>query len=109
MATSNNDREDQALAIDDTSPGCGINQLSAAERKQILSSIRSKWSDVADRLEAPSNRSHYSSICRLSTTPNLAGITLRVCSGALPTASRMSRQCRIAQPIIVQLEGVPCR
>jgi hypothetical protein len=60
MATSHNHREDEALAIDDIVTGMRrvIDQLPAAERKLILSSIRSKWSDIADRLEAPSSRAH---------------------------------------------------
>jgi hypothetical protein len=55
-----NDRQGEALAIDDivTSMRRVIDQLTAAERKRILSSIRSKWSDIADRLEAPSSRNH---------------------------------------------------
>jgi hypothetical protein len=54
------DREDEALAIDDIVTGMRrvIDQLPAAERKLILTSIRSKWSEVADRLEAPSSRNH---------------------------------------------------
>jgi hypothetical protein len=35
-----------------------IDQLPAAERKFILNSMRSKWSDIADRLEAPSSLNH---------------------------------------------------
>ncbi len=58
MAASCNDREDEALAIDDIVTGmrCVIDQLPVAERKLILTSIRSKWSEIADRLEAPSSR-----------------------------------------------------
>jgi hypothetical protein len=57
MAAFYNDRQGEALAIDDivTSMRRVIDQLTAAERKRILSSIRSKWSDIADRLEAPSH------------------------------------------------------
>jgi hypothetical protein len=60
MAASYDDREDEALAIDDIVIGVRrvIGELPAAERKLILSSMRSKWSDIADRLEAPSSRSH---------------------------------------------------
>ena len=60
MAASYDDRKDEALAIDDIVTGMRrvIDQLSAADRKLILTSIRSKWSDVADRLEAPSSRNH---------------------------------------------------
>ena len=60
MAASYNDREDEVLAIDDivTSMRCVIDELPAAERKLILTSVRSKWSDIADRLEAPSSRNH---------------------------------------------------
>ena len=60
MAAFYNDREDEALAIDDIVTGMRrvIDQLPAAERKLILTSIRSKWSEVADRLEAPSSRNH---------------------------------------------------
>jgi hypothetical protein len=60
MAASCNDREDEALAIDTIVTGMRrvIDELPAAERKLILNSIRSKWSDNADRLEAPSSRSH---------------------------------------------------
>ena len=60
MAAFYNDRQGEALAIDDivTSMRRVIDQLTAAERKRILSSIRSKWSDIADRLEAPSSRNH---------------------------------------------------
>ena len=61
MAAFYNDRQGEALAIDEiiTSMRRVIDQLTAAERKRILSSIRSKWSDIADRLEAPSSRNHY--------------------------------------------------
>jgi hypothetical protein len=60
MAASYDDREDEVLAIDDIVAGVRrvIDQLPAAERKLILTSIRSKWSDIADRLEAPSSRNH---------------------------------------------------
>jgi hypothetical protein len=60
MAASGNDREDEALAIEDIITGMRrvIDQLPAAERKLILTSMRSKWSDIADRLEAPSSRNH---------------------------------------------------
>jgi hypothetical protein len=60
MAAFYNDREDQALALDDIVTGMRrvIDQLPAAERKLILASIRSKWRDIADRLEAPSSRNH---------------------------------------------------
>jgi hypothetical protein len=53
-------REDEALAIDDIVTGMRrvLDQLPAVERKLILTSIRSKWSDIADRLEAPSSRNH---------------------------------------------------
>jgi hypothetical protein len=61
MAAFYDDRGTEALAIiDDIVTGMRrvIDQLPAAERKRILSSIRSKWSDIADRLEAPSSRNH---------------------------------------------------
>ena len=60
MVESYDDREDEALAIEDIIAGMrrAIDQLPAAERKLILTSMRSKWSDIADRLEAPSSRSH---------------------------------------------------
>jgi len=60
MVESYDDREDEALAIDDIVTGMRrvIDQLPAAERKLILNSIRFKWSDIADRLEAPSSRRH---------------------------------------------------
>ena len=60
MVAFYNDRQGEALAIDEiiTSMRRVIDQLTAAERKRILSSIRSKWSDIADRLEAPSSRNH---------------------------------------------------
>ena len=60
MARSCNDHEDEALAIDTIVTGMSrvIDELPEAERKLILDSIRSKWSDIADRLEAPSSRSH---------------------------------------------------
>ena len=60
MSAFYHDREDEALAIDDIVTGMRrvIDQLPAAERKLILTSIRSKWSEVADRLEAPSSRNH---------------------------------------------------
>jgi hypothetical protein len=60
MAAFHNDREDAALAIDDIITGMRriIDELPAAERKFILTSMRSKWSDIADRLEAPSSRNH---------------------------------------------------
>ena len=60
MAAFYNDREDESLVIDDIVTGMRrvIDQLPAAERKVILTSIRSKWSDIADRLEAPSSRNH---------------------------------------------------
>jgi hypothetical protein len=53
-------RDDEALAIDDIITGMrrAIDQLPATEQKFILTSIRSKWSDIADRLEAPSSRNH---------------------------------------------------
>jgi hypothetical protein len=35
-----------------------IDELPPAERKLVLTSIRSKWSDIADRLEAPPTRNH---------------------------------------------------
>jgi hypothetical protein len=52
MAAFYNDREDAALAIDDIITGVRriIDELPAA--------MRSKWSDIADRLEAPSSRNH---------------------------------------------------
>jgi hypothetical protein len=52
--------EDEALGIDDIVTGMRrlIDQLPAAERKLILTSIRSKWGDIADRLEAPFSRNH---------------------------------------------------
>jgi hypothetical protein len=61
MAAFYDDRGTEALAIiDDIVTGMRrvIDQLPAAERKRILSSIRSKWSDIADRLEAPSSHNH---------------------------------------------------
>jgi hypothetical protein len=60
MAAFSDDREDEALAIDTIVTGMRrvIDQLTAAERHRILTSIRSKWSDIADRLEAPSSRNH---------------------------------------------------
>ena len=59
MVESYDDREDEALAIDGIVTGRRrIDQLPAAERKLILNSIRAKWSDIADRLEAPSSRRH---------------------------------------------------
>jgi hypothetical protein len=60
MAAFYNDREDEALVIDDIVTGLRhvIDQLTAAERKLVLTSMRSKWSEVADRLEAPSSRNH---------------------------------------------------
>jgi hypothetical protein len=60
MAAFYNNREDEAVTIDDivTSMRRVIDELPAAERKLILTSIRSKWSDIADRLEAPSSRAH---------------------------------------------------
>jgi hypothetical protein len=53
-------REDEALVIEDIVTGMRrvIDQLPAAERKLILTSMRRKWSDIADRLEAPSSRNH---------------------------------------------------
>jgi len=60
MAACYDDREKESLAIDDILAGMRrvIDQLPADERKLILSSMRSKWSDIADRLEAPSSRNH---------------------------------------------------
>jgi hypothetical protein len=60
MAAFHNDREDEVLAIDDIVTGMRrvIDELPAAERKLILTSIRSKWSDIADRREGPSSRAH---------------------------------------------------
>jgi hypothetical protein len=60
MARSHDDREDQALVIEEIVSGMRrvIDQLSAAERKLILTSMRRKWSNIADRLEAPSSRNH---------------------------------------------------
>ena len=61
MAAFYDDRGTEALAIiDDIVTGMRrvIDQLPAAERKRILSSIRSKGSDIADRLEAPSSHNH---------------------------------------------------
>jgi hypothetical protein len=60
MAASYSNRQDEALAIDDIMTGMRrvIDQLPASERKLILTSIRCKWSDIADRLEAPSSRNH---------------------------------------------------
>jgi hypothetical protein len=59
MAEFCDDRKHETLAIDDIVTGMRrvIDQLPAAERKLILASMRSKWSDIADRLEAPSSRS----------------------------------------------------
>jgi hypothetical protein len=50
----------EALVIEDIVTGMRrvIDQLPAAERKLILTSMRRKWSDIADRLEAPSARNH---------------------------------------------------
>ena len=60
MAAFYDGRGTEALAIEDIVTGMRrvIDQLPAAERKRILSSIRSQWSDIADRLEAPSSRNH---------------------------------------------------
>ena len=60
MAGFYNHRENEALAIDDIVTGMRrvIDELPPAERKLVLTSIRSKWSDIADRLEAPSSRNH---------------------------------------------------
>jgi len=60
MVAFYNDRQGEALAIDDivTSMRRVLDQLTAAERKRILISMRSKWRDIADRLEAPSSRTH---------------------------------------------------
>jgi hypothetical protein len=60
MATSHDVREDEALVIEDIVTGMRrvIDQLPAAERQLILTSMRRKWSDIADRLEAPSSRNH---------------------------------------------------
>jgi hypothetical protein len=60
MVAYRNDREDEALAIDEIVTGMRrvIDQLPAAERKLILTSMRSKWREIADRLEAPSSRNH---------------------------------------------------
>jgi hypothetical protein len=60
MTTFHDDREDEALVIEDIVTGMRrvIDQLPYAERTLILTSIRSKWSDIADRLEAPSSRNH---------------------------------------------------
>ena len=60
MARSHDDREDQALVIEEIVRGMRrvIDQLSYAERTLILSSMRRKWNDIADRLEAPSTRNH---------------------------------------------------
>jgi len=35
-----------------------MDELPAADRKRVLTSIRSRWSYIADRLEAPSDRKH---------------------------------------------------
>ena len=35
-----------------------VDELPAADRKRVLTSIRSRWSYIADRLEAPSGRKH---------------------------------------------------
>jgi hypothetical protein len=50
----------EALVIEDIVTGMRrvIDQLPYAERKLILTSMRRKWSDIADRLEAPSSRNH---------------------------------------------------
>jgi hypothetical protein len=60
MTAFRNDREEQEIAINDLVTGMRrvIDELSAAERKRILSAMRTKWRDIADRLEAPSSRSH---------------------------------------------------
>jgi hypothetical protein len=60
MAAFYDDCEDEALTADDMLAGMRrvIDELPAAERKLVLASIRSKWSDIADRLEAPSSRNH---------------------------------------------------
>jgi hypothetical protein len=59
MARSHDDREDQALVIEEIVSGMRrvIDQLPAAEQL-ILTSMRRKWSNIADRLEAPSSRNH---------------------------------------------------
>ena len=51
MATSHDVREDEALVIEDIVTGMRrvIDQLPAAERQLILTSMRRKWSDIADR------------------------------------------------------------
>jgi hypothetical protein len=43
-----------------------ISDLSPAERERLLRSIRAVSSDIADRLEAPSNRNHQSGKSRTS-------------------------------------------
>jgi hypothetical protein len=60
MAEFYDDRKHETLAIDEIVTGMRrvIDQLSAAERKLILTSMRSKWREIADRLEAPSSRNH---------------------------------------------------
>jgi hypothetical protein len=52
--------EEAEVALDDIVTGMRrvIDGLPAADRKRVLSSIRSKWNDIADRLEAPSSRKH---------------------------------------------------
>jgi hypothetical protein len=60
MPTLPNDREEQELAINGIVIGMRrvIDELPAAERKHMLSSMRAKWGDIADRLEAPSSLNH---------------------------------------------------
>jgi len=57
MAASYNDREDEVLPSMTSSLACAsISYQQPSESS--LTSIRSKWSDIADRLEAPSSRNH---------------------------------------------------
>jgi hypothetical protein len=50
MAAFYNDREDEACAIDDivTRMRRAIDQLPAAKRELMTTSMRSRWSDIAD-------------------------------------------------------------
>jgi hypothetical protein len=59
MAAFYNDREDEACAIDDivTRMRRVIDQLPAPKRELMMTSMRSRWSDIADCLE-PSSRNH---------------------------------------------------
>jgi hypothetical protein len=64
MAGSRNDTstalEKAELEFDDIVTGMRrvMDELPAADRKRVLTSIRSRWSYIADWLEAPSGRKH---------------------------------------------------